>query len=39
MLIYLHTGTILKEFNYICVVHSFDFRAQLSCATTNSKYI
>lgn len=38
-LISLHTGTIFKEFNYIRVVHNFDFRAQLSCAATISKCI
>lgn len=39
LLISLHTGTIFKEFNYICVVHNFDFGAQFSCAATISKYI
>lgn len=39
MLIFLQTGTIFKEFNYICEVHSFDFRAQFACATAISKYI
>lgn len=39
MLIFLQTGTIFKEFNYICVVHNFDFRAQFTRATAISKYI
>lgn len=39
MLIFLQTGTIFKEFNYICVVHNFDIRAQFTCAAAIGKYI